>query len=241
MQDKTLVIAARFCGPPGYGNGGYVCGRVAAHIAGPASVRLKAPTPLSIPLRLETEPSAARLLQGSQVLAEAKAAPLDLSPPAPPAFAESERSSKDYAGFRRHSFPRCFVCGPERAAGDGLRIFPGPLAHASTVAAPWIPDKSLADESGRVRPEFLWSALDCTSAFPFMPIPEGKAVLLGELSARIDGSIAPEEKCIAVGWALGFEGRKRIGGSAVFAAGGRPVAVGRAIWIEVEAKAFGGA
>ena len=27
---ESLVIPARFCGPPGSGNGGYVCGRIAA-------------------------------------------------------------------------------------------------------------------------------------------------------------------------------------------------------------------
>jgi hypothetical protein len=74
-----------------------------------------------------------------------------------------------------------------------------------------------------------------------MPRPEGKAMLLGELCARIDGSVAPGEECVALGWALGVEGRKRIGASAVFSADGRAVAVGRAIWIEVEARAFGGA
>ena len=26
----SLVIPSRFCGPPGSGNGGYVCGRIAA-------------------------------------------------------------------------------------------------------------------------------------------------------------------------------------------------------------------
>jgi hypothetical protein len=43
---ESLVIARRFCGPPNSGNGGYVCGRVAAHIPGSASVRLKTATPL---------------------------------------------------------------------------------------------------------------------------------------------------------------------------------------------------
>ena len=31
----SLVISSRFCGPPGSGNGGYVCGRVAAYLDGP--------------------------------------------------------------------------------------------------------------------------------------------------------------------------------------------------------------
>ncbi|MDX1376209.1 MAG: hypothetical protein R3357_11630 [Burkholderiales bacterium] len=37
---------------------------------------------------------------------------------------------------------------------------------------------------------------------------------------------------------IGIDGRKRLAGSAVFSAAGRPLAVGRATWIEVEEKPF---
>lgn len=29
MNAETFAISSRFCGPPGSGNGGYVCGRIA--------------------------------------------------------------------------------------------------------------------------------------------------------------------------------------------------------------------
>src|SRR6185295_2660317 len=112
-------------------------------------------------------------------------------------------------------------------------IFPGNIASRSMVAAPWIPDPSLAGGSGQVKDEFLWAALDCTSAFPLLPIPEGKAIVLGELCARIDGRVAPGEKCVVIGWQLQIDGRTRLAGSAVYTASGHPVAVGRATWIEV--------
>lgn len=108
------------------------------------------------------------------------------------------------------------------------------------VAAPWIPDRSLGNDAGRVRPEFLWAALDCTSGFAVLPVPEGNAIALGELCARIDGGIVPGEECVAIGWPLQLDGRKRFAGSAVVSSSGRPVAVGRATWIEVPASAFGG-
>lgn len=240
MSAETFVIASRYSGPPGFGNGGYVCGTLAAHVPGAARVRLKAPIPLETPLRIEASATSARLLLHEQVIAEAWPAELDMTPPSPPAFAEAQDAAKNYAGFKRHSFPRCFVCGPLRSAGDGLRIFPGPLAAPGQVAAPWIPDPSLARGSGEVGREFLWSALDCTSAFPLMPLPEGKAMLLGELCGRVDGAVAPRERCVAVGWKIAADGRKRIGGSAVYSADGRLVAAARATWIEVDAKAFGG-
>ena len=62
MNIEHFSIAERFRGPPRSGNGGYVCGRVARHWAGPATVRLKAPPPLETGLRLEYSESRAQLL-----------------------------------------------------------------------------------------------------------------------------------------------------------------------------------
>lgn len=240
MTSELLVISSRFCGPPKSGNGGYVCGRVAAHLPGSASVRLKAPPPLETELRIEASESEARLMHGPNVIAEAKAAALDLTPPVAPSFAEAEEAAKSYTGFARHVFPRCFVCGPQRASGDGLRIFPGSTTSQSMVASPWVPDPSLGNGSNMVRTEFLWAAVDCTSGFAVLPVPEGKAIVLGELCVRIDGGVTAGEKCVVIGWPLQIDGRKRSAGSAVFASSGRPVAVGRATWIEVPSSSFGG-
>jgi hypothetical protein len=201
---------------------------------------LKAPPPLETELRIETSEDSTQLLHGSSVIAVGKAATLDVTPPRAPSFAEAEEAAKSYIGFTRHTFPRCFVCGPQRTAGDGLRIFPGLLESRSLVAAPWVPDESLTNRSNTVEPEFLWAALDCTSAFAVLPIPEGKAIVLGELCARIDGNLLPNEKCVVIGWPLQIDGRKRFAGSAVFSSSGKSVAVGRATWIEVPASAFGG-
>jgi hypothetical protein len=71
-----------------------------------------------------------------------------------------------------------------------------------------------------------------------LPVPEDNAIVLGELSARIDGSVAPGDGCVVIGWPLRIDGRKRFAGSAVVSSSGQPVAVGRATWIEVPASAF---
>jgi hypothetical protein len=239
MTADSFVISRRFCGPTRSGNGGYVCGRVAATIEAAAWVRLTAPPPLETELRIEKSDGVTRLLHGSSVIAEAKATTVELTPPRAPSFEQAEAASKAYPGFSRHPFPRCFVCGPRRDVGDGLRIFPGPLESGTEVAAPWIPDPSLADESGHVRPEFIWAALDCTTGWAVLPVPEGKALVLGELSARIDGTVVPNGKCVSVGWPLGSDGRKRFSGAALIADSGQVVAVGRATWIEVPESAFG--
>ena len=238
MSSSTLIIRSRFCGPDKSGNGGYVCGRVAACFPGAASVRLKAPPPLETELRIEHSDSMARLMHGATIIAEGSPAKLELKLPAAPSLPEARAAAKSCPGFLRHPFPRCFVCGPKRAAGDGMRIFPGPVASGSSVAAPWVADASLADDAGNIGKEFLWAALDCTSGFAVLPIPEDKAIVLGELSARIDGAVTAGEACVVVGWPLQVEGRKRIAGTAVFGQSGEPVAVGRATWIEVPLSAF---
>ena len=45
----------------------------------------------------------------------------------------SRRRPDRYAGADDHPFPGCFVCGPDRAEGDGLRLFPGGLGPGRTA------------------------------------------------------------------------------------------------------------
>ena len=233
MHIERFEIDERFRGPPRSGNGGYVCGRIAKHLRGTVATRLKAPTPLGKELRLESSEDQARLFDGGALIGEAKLAHLDLTPPTPPTYEQAREASPSFLGFKTHAFPGCFVCGPERKPLDGLRIFPGSVAGTSTLAAPWTPDASLADESGCLKSEFLWSALDCTSGFAVCPLPDGVAIVLGELCASIFTGVETEQECIVLGWPLGNEGRKRVAGSAVYTADGSLVALARAVWIEV--------
>jgi hypothetical protein len=229
----SLVIPRRFNGPPRSGNGGYVCGRLASHLAGPVRVRLRAPPPLERELAVEATDDEARLLDGDVLVAEAHRCELDLRAAATPGFAEAEAAWRRYPGFLHHPLPGCFVCGPQRAAGDGLRIFPGPIeADESVFAAPWVPAASLADTSGCVATEFLWAALDCAGAFALKPSND-ELMLLGELSARIDRSVRPGERCIVVAWPIAIDGRKRFAGTAIVSDAGDSIAVARATWIVV--------
>ncbi len=236
--NATVVIQPRFRGPPRSGNGGYVCGLMAAPLAGPVAARLRAPPPLETPLVLAAAGESVRLEDGPTLVGEARRAPLEIEVPSPPAYAAAVAAAQDFAGDHHHPFPGCFVCGTERAAGDGLRIFPGRLPGTTQVAAPWIPDASLGDAAGVVRREFLWSALDCTGAFAVWPAPGSVAIVLGELCAELVGSVRVGEPCVVLGWPLGKEGRKRFAGSAIFASDARLVARARATWIEVPHSAW---
>ena len=239
MHNEQFEIAERFHGPPNSGNGGYTCGRIAGHLQGTVAVRLKAPPPLETALRLESSTEDARLFHGGTLIGEAKRAELNLDVPPCPSYEEAQAASQAYLGFHTHSFPSCFVCGPKREPNEGLRIFPGPLQGSSVIAAPWTPDASLADESGYLKPEFLWAALDCAGAFAHFPLADGVAVVLGELTASIIDRVKPGDRCVVLGWPLGADGRKRFSGTAIYAPHDRLVASARAVWIEVRSSTWG--
>jgi len=231
----TLRIARRFQGPPDSGNGGYVCGMVARHIEGSAEVRLRVPPPLERPLVITQLPrGVVALTDDDTVVAQARPAPVDADVPTPPTVAEAEAASRNFRGFHDHWFPGCFVCGPERAERDGLRIFPGPLADPHHVACTWTPDASLGDENGRVHSEFLWAALDCGGAFTH-DIPAGKAVVLGLLAVELTGPSVVGETLVMLAWPIGVDGRKHFAGTALLTADGALRGRARATWIAIDA------
>jgi hypothetical protein len=95
-------------------------------VTGPAEVTLRAPTPVETELRLEWTPDAARLLQGTRLLAEARRAGVPEAP-LPVPFDVAVEASRHYPGLVRHHFPGCLVCGSQRVPADGIRIWAGPV------------------------------------------------------------------------------------------------------------------
>ena len=231
-KGKTLIIAARFCGPPESGNGGYVCGLLAQRLGGKAvEVTLRAPPPLERPLQVEPLEDGVRLLDGGRLLAEARPLELELEVPKPPSLKNTEMAVTRYLGFENHPFPSCFVCGPQRAPGDGLRVFAGPLTDGTGVAAPWVPERQLTDDAGWVKPEFLWATLDCPGFFAVVG-EHVRPLLLGRLTVRLLSRIRPRQPYLVMGWKIGREGRKHLAGTALFTIPGKLVGMARAVWIE---------
>jgi hypothetical protein len=243
---SSIVINKRYCGPPNSGNGGYVCGRLARHIPGGAEVTLRAPPPLDKMLDVvAADDGLWELRDGTTVIAAGRGANVEL--------ARLETASFDEASAaelltpvkpHEHPLPTCFVCGPARTQGDGLRIFAGPLAHQSrnasvVLAATWTPDPTLAAIDGLVAPEFLWSALDCPTGYASNYNPENGSsertpILLGRMSARIEARPRPGERCVITAWQAGRDGRKRVAEAAAFGEAGNLLAVARATWIAVD-------
>lgn len=192
---------------------------------------LRRPPPLGRPLLL-TGSDPVRLLDGEQVVAEGRAAALELDIPTPPSFEQAEALSARYVGHQHHYFPGCFVCGPGRAEGDGLRIFAGRERPGDPVAATWIPTTSVASGGSEVDREVCWAALDCPGYFGASPA-EYPTALLGRMTAEITGPIRVGQRCVVLGWGLGTEGRKIFAGTALFGLDGRLLGRARQTWITI--------
>lgn len=231
---EPVVIEEKFSGPPGVANGGYVSGLLAGRLGDRAEVVLHRPTPIGSPLALRTrrQDGEARVTlerPSGELLASARPAELCLEIPPAPSFAEAWEAS-GRARPEAHPFSSCFVCGPERKAGDGLRVFAGLVAEGR-VAAAWIPDAGLADRSGAVDPIYLWAALDCPGA---AAAAGGtlRPMLLGRMTGVLERALLPGDRCVALGFRLSGDGRKHVVGTALFDGIGHVVGRSLQVWIE---------
>ena len=138
MTGATLIVPARFNGPPGSANGGYFSGRLAACLlafsggsAPPAAitVTLRKPPPLQEPMDLvraeAPEILAAKI--GTGIVAEAEPFSGGFDEVEPVSFEEARKAAEYYGGLVEHPFPACFSCGIARPGSDGLGLRPGLL------------------------------------------------------------------------------------------------------------------
>jgi len=228
----TLSVDARFCGPTGFANGGYLAGLMAQHTLEPVRIRLERPIPLSTDMELiALDDGGLELKLAADMLARAIPVELKLEVPSPPSYVEAFEASRHFPGFTSHPAPRCFVCGPERARGDGLRLFAGRWGVSNLVAAPWVADESVSDGDGKVRPVFISAVLDCPGAFAAREVPV--PMLLGEFTAHVDRCPHIGEPCVVLGWRISVSGRKYEVGTALFDEDGNVCARANATWIEL--------
>jgi hypothetical protein len=226
----TLTVGHRFRGPSDSGNGGYVCGRLAAQTGAPqigfgVVVTLRQPPPLDTPLAVVSEGDGVRLVHGDALVAEAAGSRLDVAAVPPVDIAAARAASRRYPGFDKHPFPECFVCGPDRDPGDALRLFPGRLGDGRTACV-W----TVTDEFAG-RPELVWAALDCPGGWSAEI--EGRPMVLGRMTAAVDALPEGSEDCVVMGQLLGSEGRKTWTASTVYGSDGRELGRAHAIWISI--------
>lgn len=227
----SLTVPSVFNGPPESGNGGWCAGALAA-MCGPGSalgrtveVTLRLPPPLEVPLDVVEVDGTWRAVDadGRPVL-EARLVDDVLAPSDPVPVDEARRAEDGYAGHRSHAFPTCFSCGPDRADGDGLRIFPGPVpGHAGIAAATWTPHAASY--------EIAWAALDCAGAWA-SGIEDGPRVL-GRMTARVDRLPELGATHVVTGESLGSQGRKHHARTTLRSGDGSVLGVARQVWIDV--------
>jgi hypothetical protein len=225
----SLVVERRFCGPAESGNGGYVSGllaqRVGADAGGSAAVvTLRVPPPLETPLAIVADgDGAVRLLHGDMLVAEAARSRIDVDAVPPVDVERAAAVEASYEGLVTHPFPTCFVCGPDREPGDGMRLSPGRLDDGRT-ACTWTVAPDLAG-----RPEIVWAALDCPGGWTADIV--GRPMVLGRMTAQVHDLPAAGDRCVVVGRLLGVEGRKSWTASTIYGRGERELGRAHATWV----------
>jgi hypothetical protein len=215
-----VLIERRFNGPPDSANGGYTCGLVAAAY-GAGEVTLRTPPPLDTPLDVRDD----GVYAGDTLVATPGRADVTVEPPPFPGYDAARAAMARYAGLRDHPFPTCYVCGPGRDDGLGLR--PGPVGEG-IVATTWTPASGDPTET--------WAALDCPGAWALMQTDEAP-IVLGRLAVAIDKTPQKDVPHVVVGWRhRPREGRKHYAGTALYDAAGTLLARGQAVWVSLGAS-----
>jgi hypothetical protein len=231
----TISVDAQFRGPPNSVNGGYACGLMGRLIDGPFTAMLRAPPPLDTPMVLLHEDGGVRLESEAGVLiGEARPANTEAIPVPPlvPSLAAAIAAGPGFPGLKHAFHPICFTCGDQLDEGVGLRVFTGQLAGAAAgvVAGPWTPHAAFVDAEGLAPAEVVWVALDCPGSVSWVVTGAGGG-LLGTMTAELIRRPAVGEACAVLAWPLERSGRKRISGTALFAADGELLARSHQIWI----------
>jgi hypothetical protein len=214
---------------PGVAQGGYVCGVAARSLDGPCEVRLHRLVRIGTPVESARSGEGVRLEGPEGLIAEATRTVVNPKlPPVPVGLREAEDAAGAYRGFTAHLFPNCYCCGPDREVGEGLRIFPGPVADRSVVAAPWGPHQSLDQGDGLVPKELVWTALDCPAIWAVLldsaPDSDERA-LTGRVGLDVKAPIRVGAQYVVLGWPMEREDRRVVAAAGIFSPAGEPQAL----------------
>jgi hypothetical protein len=160
---ERVRLGRRFQGFTDGALGGYAAGLVGRRIDGPAEVNLRGLPPIERELELSEDHGSLELRDGETLVLEAHRARFDLEIPPPPDLRQAEAAAGHLIHDEgTHLYPSCFTCGPDRAEGDGLRLFMGRVPGRDRIlASAWNPHRGLAGEGEALPEELLWAALDC--------------------------------------------------------------------------------
>lgn len=245
MPYLAVSIDSVYNGPVNCGNGGYISGLLASYIEGDTEVRINATFPVETPLQVEDHDDGIGVYLDGKLLGSARPIKLELSIPPPVDLATAQAAGQHF-NFIHSSDPKgCYVCSPTRSEENGLRVFCGAInpmdcgnadaLEQNIVAALWRPNERLGNDGGKVDNIYVWSALDCPSAYAIKAAePEAGLQLLGTCSGSIKTPLNTGEDYILTSWKVEpNKGRKRIMGVALHSKDGELMACARQIWIDV--------
>ncbi|HSL68466.1 MAG TPA: hypothetical protein VK977_09975 [Actinomycetota bacterium] len=219
-------------GYPRRAHGGYVAGSLALSLGRPAEVTLKAPVPVGRDLVVATTArDRVTLSDGEAVLASAVPGDVEQEPPPPVSPREAREASRQYLGLRWHPYPWCFVCGPRKREGQGLRVFAGPVDGSVRVAATWIPTVPIPmDDPGSL---LAWCALDCPGAWALWEtgsIPSESRLVTRRLAVQVVRPVRPGAPHVVVAEPRSHRGRLFVVAGAIYLDSGELVARAQATW-----------
>ncbi|MFE3797500.1 hypothetical protein KHQ06_21245 [Nocardia tengchongensis] len=234
-QAEALTIPAHIHGYPEIVFGGYLAGLLAAEAGGDTvRVDFRRAVMVGTPIRLSSPAGgrAAFTATDDTLLVEATPSVLTLDPRPTPSWTAA-KSAVELALSGDRTVTDCYGCGLGCAPGRGLRLFPSELPGTRMMAAAWTPDAGLADETGELPPEIVWSALDCPggrAAFVFSEM--GSGAFTAALTATQLRPMYAGADYISHAWVIARDGRKHTVGVALSTADGELCALSEALWIE---------
>jgi hypothetical protein len=243
-MSKRVRFERRFQGFPDGALGGYAAGVAARGIDGPAEANLRSLPPMERDLELTSgDDGSVELHDGETLVLEVHPGDFELEIPETPGLNEAEAANRDPLHARgMQLYPSCFTCGPDREAGDGLRLFMGQApGRAGMLVASWTPDERLA-EGSELPSELIWAALDCPTVWAAWLGDDGKVALRAKgtfpvLARQRVEQLQPVptgEAAIVTAWRIGDDGRKHTTGAAIHAPSGQLLARAESLLIDVK-------
>lgn len=230
MHTATMSVPARFSGPPGFANGGWIAGMIAAAAdLNPVEITLRAPVPLETELALTGD----QLMNGESLIAEIASGTFTRDIPPFVSVTEAIAAQSRSRVRSTADYGHCLVCGVDRA--DGYRLRPGPVVDSDTLSAclwsprdihPPLPDAELVPS--------IWAAMDCPGVWTVDAALE--PMLLGRMTGELMRDFeSRSDEYVVVGEFHSREGRKMLTSTAVYRTDGTLVAHAEQIWISIAA------
>lgn len=239
---RPVVVTRQFRGPSKSGNGGYTAGLLTSSLGAarrPVTVTLRRPPPLDTEMLVRVPSDGGGVEMWHDDLLVASAVPGTFAGGVVEAVdlgsATAARSA--YQGATNHPFPGCFVCGPGREAGDGMRLAPGMVGPGRTACV-WVPEPSHAagDDRSFVGTEFAWAALDCPGGWT--SDIQQRPMVLGRMTASVSAAPRVGRPHVVVGRLVGEEGRKTFTATALYDEDGRLAGRAEHTWIHIDPATF---